>query len=454
MVQKTAVRVSKFAVIGAILALFNFLIYTFLARVIMNTNELLWLDSIIAYLLATFLAYLLHSKITWKERAITRRGIFMFFLWNGVTAILISPFFTWLFTLITPLYEFVFNISTAIHLPFDYNFIESTGVFCLTTCVTMILNYLFYDKLVFGTSKNITPQNNRGDKNHNLDIENHNLNFSEHNPKVSVIVPIYNTAKYLPACLDSILGQTYQNLEIILIDDGSTDNSSDIAEDYALKDSRITVVHQKNRGQSSARNLGLKFVTGEFISFVDADDEVQPTFIESLLTAFTDDTSLSVCGIHYKRLKNHSSENVYLSPLRSRKPNESQKAYILYLLATDGRMYSSVNKLYRTAYAKKLRFDESLNFAEDTKFVLNYLKKSKGEPAFVLKPLYIYNFGTETSTMHAVSTNWHNWQTSYQNLKSWLGPHPSLQEKFWLRTVHLRWRISYLKSKHRAKKSP
>jgi putative flippase GtrA len=142
-------RKLKFVIIGTILAIFNFLIYTFLARVIFNSNELLWLDSIIAYILATFLAYFLHSRITWKDRHPTKTGIVGFFFWNFFTALLISPFFTWLFTLIKPLYEFIFSISLALSLPFDYNFIESTSVFCLTSLITMILNYLFYDRLVF-----------------------------------------------------------------------------------------------------------------------------------------------------------------------------------------------------------------------------------------------------------------------------------------------------------------
>ena len=146
-------RTGKCIVIGIILSLFNFAIYTFFARVIFNNNELLWIDSIISYLLATILAYILHSKITWKERPVTKHGRLMFFVWNGITAILISPFFTWLFGFITPFYQFVYQIFTSIHLPFDYNFVESTGIFCLTTAVTMILNFLFYDKLVFGQSK-------------------------------------------------------------------------------------------------------------------------------------------------------------------------------------------------------------------------------------------------------------------------------------------------------------
>lgn len=434
----TSTRIGKFAIIGAILALCNFAVYTFLARVVFNSNELLWLDSIISYALATILAYILHSKITWKERPVTKRGIFMFFIWNGIAAFLISPFFTWLFGFIKPVYEFVYNILFALHLPLDYNFIESTGIFGLTTCITMILNYLFYNKLVF------CNQTKQLDYRYDKSLEKY---------KVSVIVPIYNTEKYLPDCIDSILKQTHKNLEVILIDDGSTDNSSKIADEYAKKDTRVKAIHQKNQGQSIARNTGLKKSTGEFISFVDADDKTKPTFIADLLAPFINDTvALSICGIHYKRIKSRTTENVYINPIRARHQKEELKTYILYLLAIDGRMYSSVNKLYRANIAKKLDFDARINFAEDTKFVLDYIDKiGSGEFAFILKPLYIYNFGTETSTMRSASTDWHNWQNSYTNLKSWLGHKPSIKSKFWLHVIRLRWRISYCRSKKRAK---
>jgi len=145
-------RPLTFAIVGGILALFNFLIYTFLARVVFSSNELLWLDSMIAYLLATFLAYFMHSKITWKGHRPTKTGVVWFFIWNGVSAILVSPFFTWLFGFITPVYEFAHRVASDIGLPFDYAFVESTAIFCLTTIVTMILNFLFYDRLVFGDS--------------------------------------------------------------------------------------------------------------------------------------------------------------------------------------------------------------------------------------------------------------------------------------------------------------
>ena len=271
--------------------------------------------------------------------------------------------------------------------------------------------------------------------------------------KVSIIVPIYNTAKYLPKCLDSIIGQTYQNLEIILVDDGSTDESSKLADGYAKKDKRIKVFHQKNAGQSAARNLGLKKATGDFISFIDSDDQIDKNFISKLLAPYElNDIDLTVCGMHYKRMKKSTSNNVYINHLRQPRKHESKKAYILYLLATDGRMYSSVNKLYHTEIAKKCHFDETLSFAEDTKFVLDYLSHTKNKIEFILEPLYIYNFGTEGSTINHTAISWQNWQTAYSNLKKWLGNHSKPSELFWLHMVHLRWRISFIRSKRRARK--
>ncbi len=269
--------------------------------------------------------------------------------------------------------------------------------------------------------------------------------------KISVVVPVYNTAKYLPECIESLLNQTHQNLEIILVDDGSTDDSGKIADDYAKKDRRIKVIHKKNGGQSSARNRGLKEATGEYLSFIDSDDAIAKNFYEEHLKLYDENTSVTVCGAYYKMLRKNSARNVYINKLRTRRKHESKKAYILYLLAVDGRMYWSVNKVYKTSVAKKCKFDESINFAEDTKFVLDYLNLMNGEPKFVLKPLYIYNFGTETSTIRSAATKWENWQRQYQDLKTWLGPKPSPAEFFWLHTVRLRWRVSYVRSKRRAK---
>ena len=102
-------------------------------------------------------------------------------------------------------------------------------------------------------------------------------------PLISVIVPVYNVEEYLPKCLESIINQTYKNLEIILVDDGSTDNSGIICEDYAEKDKRIKVVHQTNLGISAARNAGLDLCSGDYITFVDSDDYIECDEIEVLV---------------------------------------------------------------------------------------------------------------------------------------------------------------------------
>lgn len=110
-------------------------------------------------------------------------------------------------------------------------------------------------------------------------------------PQISVIVPVYNTAEYLPRCMDSILVQTYENFEVILVDDGSTDASGQIGDEYAIIDSRVKVIHQKNSGRSAARNTGLDYIfansDSEYIAFVDSDDWIAPRNLELLLEACT-----------------------------------------------------------------------------------------------------------------------------------------------------------------------
>lgn len=104
------------------------------------------------------------------------------------------------------------------------------------------------------------------------------------NPKISVIVPVYNVEKYLRRCIDSILAQTFTDFELLLIDDGSKDNSGDICDGYAMKDERVRVFHKKNGGVSSARNLGLDNAKGEWVSFVDADDYLDNCYYNNFLS--------------------------------------------------------------------------------------------------------------------------------------------------------------------------
>lgn len=120
------------------------------------------------------------------------------------------------------------------------------------------------------------------------------------NKLISLIVPIYNVEKFLPGCIESIMGQTYENIEIILVDDGSPDSCPQICDEYAGKDARIRVIHQKNKGLSGARNTGIENAQGEYLIFVDSDDTVEPTMVEDLYTYATEnDCAIVACGRNY-----------------------------------------------------------------------------------------------------------------------------------------------------------
>ena len=150
---KTSRHASRYLFIGITLAIFNYGLYALIANLIINNNDLLWLSSFIASAFTTILAYILHSKITWKERNPGKTGIYKFLAWNLLLTFAINPGLTQLFSLFTPLYDFTFNIIQAVHIPFSYEFVQSTGAFVLTAVVTMILNFLFYDRFVFGKKK-------------------------------------------------------------------------------------------------------------------------------------------------------------------------------------------------------------------------------------------------------------------------------------------------------------
>ena len=120
-----------------------------------------------------------------------------------------------------------------------------------------------------------------------------------HNPLISVIVPVYKVEKYLYTCVDSILKQTYQNLEIILVDDGSPDTCGSLCDRYAAQDPRIRVIHKPNGGLSDARNAGLQIATGEYVGFVDSDDYIAPDMYRILFEAITaHDAQVAVCDSH------------------------------------------------------------------------------------------------------------------------------------------------------------
>lgn len=147
---KSSKHAVRYLIVGISITIFNFLLYTCLARFVIKDNSLLWLATLISTTVSTFLAFILHSNITWKERDPGKTGVYKFFIWNFALAIAIGPFLTWVFSSLSPIYAFAYGITSAIHLPFDYNFVQSTGTFVFTGIITMCLNFLFYDRFVFG----------------------------------------------------------------------------------------------------------------------------------------------------------------------------------------------------------------------------------------------------------------------------------------------------------------
>ena len=278
-------------------------------------------------------------------------------------------------------------------------------------------------------------------------------------PKISIIIPVYNAGAAVVKLINSLLKDKYKPIEIIAVDDGSTDDSFTLLK--KIKHENLKVFHKENGGASSARNLGLRKASGEYISFIDADDEVSPKFLSALAEGLeAPENALAVTGFYYNRLAEKTTREVYTHMIEPQRDEESFKCYILRLLATDGRMYSAVNKLYRAEIIKKYRvsFDENINFAEDTKFVLDYLAAAEKEMnrhpkiAFILEPYYIYNYGTETSTVAESALPWKNWLRSYREVKAWLGEHPDLLERRWLGKVYRRWQISHMLAVARSNK--
>lgn len=182
--------------------------------------------------------------------------------------------------------------------------------------------------------------------------------------KVSIIVPIYNSAPYLPACLDSILSQSHKHLEVILVNDGSTDQSLDICRAYEATDPRVRVLDQDNGGVARARNLGLAQVTGDFVGFVDSDDLLAPDFYETLLDALlSQGADLAECS--YVRIDDQGKKGrVYPVPDRLLEgPDACSRA----LIQREGSYPSCCNKLYRMDLIRGLTFSP-LSYSEDFLF--------------------------------------------------------------------------------------
>lgn len=212
---------------------------------------------------------------------------------------------------------------------------------------------------------------------------------------LSVIVPVYKAEEYIHRCVDSIIAQTWSNLEIILVDDGSPDNSGVICDEYASKDSRIRVIHKANGGVSSARNAGIDVATGKYIAFVDSDDYIDPQMYEKLFYALTSDDSIAVCDFMMDYGNGHLESKITVEM------GNSKIDTIKSLLLSDvggGSVYMISPK----TIIGNLRFPEYLNNGEDLWFVLRLFAKSE-RIVKIDAPLYYYYQSNDVSLTHGWS---------------------------------------------------
>lgn len=210
--------------------------------------------------------------------------------------------------------------------------------------------------------------------------------------KISIVIPIYNTEKYLSKCLDSVLAQTYTNWEAILVDDGSKDKSGSISDEYSAKDSRFKVLHKKNEGVSSARNLALDFVQGQFIMFIDSDDMLYLNALETLLKYMQDGID-SICCTYvttdeYGSVIRYSNTH-HFDEVLGRDKTLSDFYIPLFGNGFNGYLW---NRLFRTSIIKDnhLRFREDIHIKEDGLFLVQYLCRCKGKHHFSSEPVYKY----------------------------------------------------------------
>ena len=196
-------------------------------------------------------------------------------------------------------------------------------------------------------------------------------------PLISVIVPVYKVEKYLPACLDSLLAQTYQNFELLLVDDGSPDKCWEILQQYAAQDARVCIFRKENGGVTSARNFGLEQARGEYIGFADPDDAMLPQYLTRLYAALTQqDTSMAVCGFR-------EVWDVQMAQALSAFVPEQPVCTITtanYAYGKTGSCSQCWRALYHREVLQQVRFDTALSVGEDTVFFCRHFCRLVGLP--------------------------------------------------------------------------
>lgn len=210
---------------------------------------------------------------------------------------------------------------------------------------------------------------------------------------ISVIVPIYNVEKYLRKCIDSIIEQTYTNLEIILVDDGSPDNCGKICDEYAKKDKRIIVIHNSNQGVSASRNFGLDEAKGNYITFIDADDFVSNNYIEVLYNMITlKEADLAIIGNDEQ-----FNEKIFKTNKKIKKVINNEETVRRIL---EEKYITSVcwGKIYKSELLNDIRFDTNLKIGEDFKFMMEVLNKCHNVNIDTTQNLYHYRLNEDSVT--------------------------------------------------------
>lgn len=218
------------------------------------------------------------------------------------------------------------------------------------------------------------------------------------NELVSIIVPVYNVEKYLQECLDSLGNQTYQNLEIILVDDGSTDSSTVLCEKAASTDKRIRVLYTDNKGASHARNMGLDVCTGDFVTFCDADDFLALNAIQNMLTAVLEKKcDLVVCA----------RANVYGKTCRKillgYQEKKCQEECAIHILSDDRCLGGVCNKLFSRRIVGDVRFREEFSHCEDVYFWMEIMAHNQNVEGFFLNQSLYYYRQHENSATNSVN---------------------------------------------------
>lgn len=226
---------------------------------------------------------------------------------------------------------------------------------------------------------------------------------------ISVIVPVYNVEKYLRKCLDSIVNQTYPHLEIILVNDGSTDSSGEICEEYAARDPRIKLLHKENGGQSSARNLGLDSVTGDYIAFFDSDDWLDIDVYRRCIEKFHSPSCVDAVFFEYDMLYKDGSREYSYTKLKEESSVSTPPFYYLlnrYAWGTDV-MASPCNKVYRASTVKDIRYTEGKKY-EDVLYTFLAFTRIKSYRLLAPSGTYAgfcYNRTNESSTTHQIKSD-------------------------------------------------